>query len=230
MSGNESNPENKKDRARAFFDKALVDLRKANYPLAEFYLQAAVKEDPETQEYRDKLEEVRKVLAQEKEAAEQARAAVAAIPDSPPPNLFPPAKPKSVKKPGPKGKKGPSLFGIPLKNLNPRVIYTTLGILLGIAIAYSVYAFMTKQDAHVNIGDIKKIYGIDLKSASMGEGKLQGFITESWNAMPRNEKELKIRQLFLDYRERTGIKTLILWDDNFSAVAQASKSGVSISP
>jgi len=225
MNGNEGNQGDNKSRARAFYEKALSDLKKSNYPLAEFYLQAAVKEDPETQEYRDKLEEVQKALAQEKEAAE------AAIPDSPPSNLFAPAKPKSVKKPGQKEKKGPSLFGIPIKNLNPRVVYTTLGILLGIAVAYSVYASLTKQNAHVDIGDINKTYGIEMKSSSQGDGELHGIVvTESWKAMTPEEKEKKIGRLFQDYRKIKGIKLLVFWDDRFSEVARASESDVSVSP
>ena len=230
MNGNEISQEDHKSRARAFSEKALSDLKKSNYVLAEFYLQAAVKEDPENQEYKEKLDQVQKALAREKEEAEQAEARKVPLPDSDPQALFAPDKPRAEKKPEKAAKKGPRLFGIPVKNLNTRAIYSTLGILLGIAVAYSVYATLTKQDARANIADIKKIYGIELKSASVGEGKFQGFITEAWNAVPREEREKKVKRLFQDFRKSRGIKTLVLWDENFSAVAEASVSGVNISP
>lgn len=224
MSENESKLEDPKIRARAFFDKALKDLYKSNYSVAEFYFQAAVKEDPENQEYQVKLEEVQKILTQEKGAAEQAKACKA-----PPPGSSP-AQPQGGQKKDLAAKKGFRIFGITLKNTNPRIIYATVAVLLAIAVSYSIYATLTKQDAHVNIADVKKIYGIELRNASLGEGKLQGFITESWSAMPRGEKEIKVRQLFQDFHKSRGIKNLILWDENFSAAAEASESGVNISP
>lgn len=224
MNGNLNGQEDNKSRAQVFFEKALSDLKKTNYPLAEFYLLAAIKEDPENPEFKGKLEEVQKILAQEKEAAEKAKACEA------PPPVSAPVQPRVGKKPDAAGDKGPRLFGIRIKKLNTRAIYAILGISLGIAVAYSVYATLTKQDAHVNIGDIKKIYGIELKSASLGEGKIQGFITESWKAMSREERATKAEQFFQDFHKSQGIKTLVLWDDNFSVAAEVSESGVNISP
>ena len=224
MNGDKDKPDDHKSRGQAFFDKALSDLKKSNYPLAEFYLRAAVKEDPENQEYQGKLEEVQKALAREKEADEQARTSEVPLPGSAP------EKARAGKKTNQVAKKGSRLFGIPMGNLNPQVVLTILGIILVIAVSYSVYATLTKQDAHVNIADIKNIYGIELKNASVGEGKLQGFTTESWNAMPREEREKKVRRLFQDFRKSGGIKTLILWDEKFSMVAEVSESGVNISP
>ncbi|MDD5222763.1 MAG: hypothetical protein PHE84_02130 [bacterium] len=230
MNGNQNVPEDSKSRAQVFFEKALSDLKKMNYPLAEFYILAAIKEDPENQEYVGKLQELQKILAQEKEAAKQAGAGEVPPADLPPADLPAPAKQRAIKKPDLEVKKIPRIFGIPVKHMNPRIVYVILGVSLGIAVAYSVYATMNKQEAHVNIGDIKNIYGIELKSASLGEGKIQGFVTESWKAMPRAEREAKVQQLFLDFHKNQRVKTLVFWDDNFSVAAEVSESGVNVSP
>ena len=231
MNGNQRTSDNNKSRARAFYEKALIDLKKSNFPLAEFYLQAAVKEDPEPREYQDKLEEVRKALDREKkEEAEPAQARSGRLPDPPPSDLLALAQAPAGKKPGKTAGKGQKFFGIPVKNLNPRVVYSTMGILLGMAIAYSVYASLTRQAAHVDIGDINKVYGIEMKSSSQGDGELHGIVvTESWKAMTPEEKEKKIGRLFQDFRTAKKIKLLIFWDERFSEVARASESGVKIS-
>jgi len=228
MIGNEDNHKDHKSRAQAFLEKALGDLKKANYPLAEFYLQAAVKEDPENQEYKNKLEEVRKILGQdkEKEAAQTPRTCEPALSGQ--------LNSASAPRPGPK-KSGPKakefkLFGIRLKKMSPGAIYSILGVLLGLAVVYSVYASLTRQNAHVDISDINKTYGIALKSSSQGGGELHGIVVDgAWRAMPREEKEKKIGRIFQDYQRIKGIKILIFWDERFAEVARASKSGVTIS-
>ncbi|MCX5859813.1 MAG: hypothetical protein NT056_07965 [Proteobacteria bacterium] len=228
MIGNEDNHKDNKSRALAFLEKALGDLKKDNYPLAEFYLLAAVKEDPENPEYQTKLEEVRKILAQnkEKEAAQTPRTCEPALSGQ--------LNSASAPRPGPKKsspkEKGFKLFGIRVKKMSPRAIYSILGVLLGLAVVYSVYASLTKQNAHVDISDINKTYGIALESSSQGGGELHGIVVgEAWRAMPTEEKEKKIRQIFQDYKRIKGIKILIFWDERFSEVARASESGIKIS-
>jgi hypothetical protein len=82
----------------------------------------------------------------------------------------------------------------------------------------------------VDISDINKTYGIALKSSSQGGGELHGIVVEgAWRAMPREEKEKKIGQIFQDYKRVKGIKILIFWDERFSEVARASASGIKIS-
>jgi hypothetical protein len=224
-----------KAEARAFFEKASDDIRRSNYPLAEFYLQAAVKKDPDNQEYRAKLEEVRKIIGIERKE-KPVRKIEALKPGREDysrskrmgellGSLAPEEKGRQMT---PSGAEGLWVFGFRVKGLSSRALYAILGVALGLAVVYSFFSFLGRGNPRVEVAELKSVYGIEFQSASIVDREFHGIVSDSWNQMDRAEKEEKVSLLFKTFQEKRRIESLILWDKNYQTVAKASDFGVKI--
>ena len=221
------------DPAQKFYQKAMAALAAQNYSLAEFYLQAAIKEWPDNKEYQDKLEETKGLIEKEREK----EAADADVFDKTPGDIFPEKRAAKSRNKLPKKKPSKAvptkskefkIFGIQVRGLNQGTFYLIILAVMALSAGYFTWRVSSKEDPKVDVTSIKESFGIELVSASIGERQFVGVVDESWDQMTPNDKKKGVSLIYEAFRKSRKIKSLTLWNAKFSTVAKASDDGVKI--
>lgn len=233
-----------KDHVAELRQKALDAWEKQkNYSLAEFYLKAALKERPDSEELQAKLIEVGFLARKqrEEEAARQlTQKARSPRPraETPPPPAAPAAKSTIEEEAGAPARATDtsaspdedevSLLGVQVKGVNTRKVAVLIAAGAVLLISLFAYRMLRRDAGEVDLELLKSISGITFQEARVVNGILEGVVDKSWFLLEPGEKEKKVAVLFAAYSAREDITGLVLSDHRQQRVAEVRPDGIRI--